>query len=145
MIRTFFKANARFPSFSVHDLDIMRAAMRNNDRNGLTGFLLRSDNTYLNVLEGPQDAVEYMLSRVARDSRAYGLQVFSLRSVTSRHYPAWSMGYNESQPDRGKTCAIHMFLTKPETYSEDEVMAVMLKRGLRHIKNDRQSANTLAG
>lgn len=142
MIRSFFKAQARFPIFSVSDLDIMRTAIRNNARDNITGYLLRDDNTYLNVVEGPQDKVEAMLTRVARDSRAFGFQILSFNTIQERHYPGWSMGYHEHENGQAKNCAINKFLKAPEANAVEPVLAAMLSLGQRRIPKDLQSKQT---
>ncbi len=118
----------------------MRTAMRNNERDGITGYLLRDDNTYLNVVEGPTEAVEAMLRRVAKDSRAFDFQILSLTPTQERQYPAWSMGYHEHSHSQVKACPINTFLATPATQSVEPVLAAMQMLGLRQISNDRRTS-----
>lgn len=117
----------------------MRSALRNNERDGITGFLLRDDNTYLNVVEGPQDKVEAMLARVAADSRAFGFEILAFTETQERQYPAWSMGYHEHHRPKPQPCPIQAFLSNPGTQAVDTALAAMQSLGLRQISIDLQS------
>ncbi|MBT8155938.1 BLUF domain-containing protein [Epibacterium ulvae] len=112
--------------------------MRNNERDGITGYLLRDNNTYLNVVEGPTAAVEAMLRRVAKDSRAFDFQIFSLMPTQERQYPAWCMGYHEHAESQVKACPINTFLATPAAQSVGPVLEAMQMLGLRQISNDRR-------
>ncbi|WP_194269294.1 BLUF domain-containing protein [Tritonibacter litoralis] len=117
----------------------MRAALRNNERDGITGFLLRDGNTYLNVVEGPKDKVEAMLARVANDPRAFGFEILSFAKTEDRQYPAWSMSYHEHNQPKPLHCPIQDFLSCPETHAVDTALAAMQSLGLRQISIDLQS------
>ena len=136
MIRSFIKAKARFPIFSVTDLEIMRAALRNNAGNNITGFLLRDTNTYLSVVEGPDDKVDGLLQRISRDSRAFGVEVLSWQTIDHRYFPNWSMGYHEAGQSLHKTCAIEAFLKAPSPEVLPQVLSEMRDIALRQMQQD---------
>lgn len=132
MIRCFFKAKARYPIFSVHDLDIMRAGIRYSQRNGVTGFLLREDNTYLSIVEGEPAAIESLLLRVDRDDRVFDLQVISRHTTQERQYPSWSMGYTDSRNPCGKSKVIRDFLQLDESSCTQHMLNPVLE-GMKHL------------
>lgn len=79
-------------------LDISRA---NNRRLGVTGLLLHIDHGFLQVLEGPKDAVMQIFSKVERDTRHIGVRVLVQQEVDERQFGNWSMGFerlSESNP-----------------------------------------------
>ncbi|MEM8751514.1 MAG: BLUF domain-containing protein [Pseudomonadota bacterium] len=77
---------------------IGRARERNAAR-GVTGFLLFSDGAFLQVLEGPPDAVAETLALVERDPRHSGLIVLLDTPARERLFDDWSMGWRELRPD----------------------------------------------
>lgn len=79
-------------------LDISRI---NNRRLGVTGLLLHIDSGFLQVLEGPKDAVMTIFSKVQRDTRHIGVRVLVQQEVGERLFGDWSMGFdrlNETNP-----------------------------------------------
>lgn len=114
--------------------------MRNNERDNITGYLLRKNNTYLNVVEGAHDKVDEMLSRVARDSRAFGFQILSFTHMSERQYPAWSMGYDERNKAQLSQCPISAFLKQPRPDGVEPVLKAMQTLGLRQIELDQRAA-----
>ena len=140
MIRSFYKAKARFPMFSVHDLEIMRKALRNNERNGITGYLLREGSTYLNVIEGPKAAVYDLLDRIERDPRIYDFKILSSMRIEERQYPSWSMGYYEGGLPQDDTCPIKELIGgKAKHVRVEPAMARMRNLGLRQMENDHET------
>ena len=72
---------------------IMSACARNNARLGLTGALICERGHFLQVLEGPRDAVSAMLTRIARDPRHTAMTLADLQEVSRRDHADWSMCY----------------------------------------------------
>ncbi len=70
---------------------ILVAARRNNRRDGLTGALICRHDIYLQLLEGPADAVAATFARILKDDRH--LDVIGHRSVAvdARMFPDWDM------------------------------------------------------
>lgn len=72
-------------------LDTSRA---NNRRYGVTGLLLHLDGGFLQVLEGPKDAVTTLFRRIGRDPRHIGVRMLVERHVPARLFAGWSMGFD---------------------------------------------------
>ena len=70
---------------------ILMDARRCNERDGITGALICRGDLYLQLLEGPQEAVEAAYQRIARDHRHLEIKLLSQRVVTERLFPAWAM------------------------------------------------------
>ncbi len=127
MISCCFKAKARFPIFSVHDLDIMRAGIRNCQRDNVTGFLLREDNSYLGVVEGSDPAIDRLISHISLDDRVFGIHVLSRDDTASRDYPSWSMGYIDAQNLCCSSKAIREFLRRETSSHQHDQLPAILK------------------
>jgi hypothetical protein len=71
--------------------DIERVALRNNAVAGLSGLLLFDGVRFLQVLEGPEDAIAPILADIQADPRHFGMVVLRDRIVDTRGFPAWAM------------------------------------------------------
>jgi hypothetical protein len=70
---------------------ILMTARRNNPRDGITGALICRHDLYLQLLEGPEDAVEARYRSIARDDRHLEVVRRVSRRVTDRLFPNWAM------------------------------------------------------
>uniref|UniRef100_Q07LL8 BLUF domain protein n=1 Tax=Rhodopseudomonas palustris (strain BisA53) TaxID=316055 RepID=Q07LL8_RHOP5 len=70
---------------------ILMDTRRCNERDGITGALICRGDLYLQLLEGPQEAVEAAYQRIERDHRHLEIKLLSRRTVTERLFPAWAM------------------------------------------------------
>jgi hypothetical protein len=66
-------------------------ARRNNPREAITGALICRHDLYLQLLEGPQAAVEARYEKIARDDRHLEVVKRVSRPVTERMFPNWAM------------------------------------------------------
>lgn len=101
---------------------ILLDARRCNTRDGITGLLICRADLYLQLLEGPEAAVDAAYRRIAADDRHMDLSLLTRRSVTHRLFPRWAMRddparswlWTKAEVDDGA-------LTRA---SEDEILAV---------------------
>jgi hypothetical protein len=70
---------------------ILMIARRNNPLESITGALICRQDLYLQLLEGPQDAVEARYRRIAGDDRHLEVVKRVSRPVTERMFPNWAM------------------------------------------------------
>jgi hypothetical protein len=79
---------------------ILARSRANNARDLLTGLLYFDGKRFMQVLEGPADAIESAYVRIAADPRHRALVVVSRRGVEAREFGAWSMAYGLAFGDR---------------------------------------------
>jgi len=72
---------------------ILRSARRNNAANLVTGMLIYHDGCFLQVLEGPREAVEACYATILKDSRHRDCITLAKESVVSRLFSVWWMSY----------------------------------------------------
>ena len=70
---------------------ILLIARRNNSRDAITGALICRQDLYLQLLEGPEAAVEARSGSIARDDRHLEVVRRVSRRVTERLFPNWAM------------------------------------------------------
>lgn len=74
---------------------ILESAVRHNTEDGITGMLLYSGGNFLQVLEGPHDAVRSTYQRICRDPRHRNASILLEQEIPERHFPSWRMGYRQ--------------------------------------------------
>lgn len=72
---------------------ILESARRNNQRLGVTGILLYANGSFLQVLEGDEPVVRELYGRIHGDARHYRVRVLRERTVPTRSFGTWSMGF----------------------------------------------------
>lgn len=72
--------------------EIVRQAALNNARDGVTGVLASSDDAFIQLLEGPRQALSGLLDRLYADDRHRDLRLVDFRMVGERVTAPWSIG-----------------------------------------------------
>jgi hypothetical protein len=75
---------------------ILAASRRNNAALNVTGLLVAGGRRYLQVIEGPAEATEGLLSKIEADERHEGCVTFLRRIVEERSFGEWSMAFRGS-------------------------------------------------
>jgi len=86
---------------------LLTKSHRNNQQSGVTGFLYYYSNSFLQLIEGDEEAVKALYQRVATDSRHKDLLILKEDHIDVRFYPDWTMGYRFMSPDEVKQLAIY--------------------------------------
>ena len=76
----------------VELVELLRISRRNNAAVSVTGALLYADGNVMQVLEGPEDAVDATYARIERDPRHRRVIQLVRGPVAERSFPDWSMG-----------------------------------------------------
>jgi hypothetical protein len=92
--------SAAVQPFTVTELRaLMGKSRRNNRALDVTGLLVHADGSFLQVLEGPADAVDALYDRIAQDARHHRVVRRSRQPLEVRSFPMWSMGFVEPVRD----------------------------------------------
>ena len=70
---------------------ILSAARRNNPRDGITGALICRHDVYLQLIEGPADAIDALYARICADDRHTDVRLLLSEDMGERIFPAWAM------------------------------------------------------
>lgn len=70
---------------------ILIEARRLNPENDVTGALICRADLYLQLLEGPSEAVEATFARITKDDRHVEVQRLVTRPIEARLFPNWAM------------------------------------------------------
>lgn len=72
---------------------IIAASRRNNEKHGITGALCYSPRGFVQILEGPPEAVNELYNRIVRDPRHVRVTLLEYVKVPFREFEHWSMAY----------------------------------------------------
>lgn len=86
--------------FGYDDLaltNILSVARANNSRDDITGSLICREDIYLQLLEGPSEAVMQTYSRIRRDDRHTEVTTLVSNPTASRLFPDWAMRHDPAR------------------------------------------------
>jgi hypothetical protein len=70
---------------------LVERSTENNKAAGITGLLLLSGNRFLQVLEGPSEAVNALFGRIIRDKRHRDVQLLTYEPIGEVYFDDWNM------------------------------------------------------
>jgi hypothetical protein len=74
-------------------VELLRVSRENNQRDDITGMLLYKGGNFMQVIEGPEEAVRKLYDKILRDSRHSGIMTLLEEQIQDRSFPNWSMGF----------------------------------------------------
>lgn len=79
--------------------DILEVSRKKNRLLQITGILCAGGGHFIQILEGPQDELIRLYSRILDDPRHYDSVLIGVAPIQQRIFKNWSMGYIENPPD----------------------------------------------
>jgi Sensors of blue-light using FAD len=76
---------------------ILVQARRNNPASDITGCLICRQDMYLQLLEGPGDAIDTLFAKIKGDDRHLEVMELSRETVPTRMFPNWAMRDDPAQ------------------------------------------------
>jgi Sensors of blue-light using FAD len=71
--------------------DILTVSRARNSRDDITGTLICRADMYLQLIEGPDAAIQATYARIIGDDRHVSAKLLVSRAVTDRLFPKWAM------------------------------------------------------
>lgn len=94
LIQLIYVSSAK-EELSDAELDkILESSARHNAGNEVTGMLLYSCGNFMQVLEGPAEAVDATYERLCADPRHHHIFLLSRDGVSERQFANWRMGFH---------------------------------------------------
>lgn len=72
-------------------MDIHQSARHLNALDGITGLLMFDGTRFLQIIEGPEEAIDSLVDRLRMDHRHGSLEIRDERFVEERSFAGWSM------------------------------------------------------
>jgi hypothetical protein len=73
--------------------NLLEKSRKKNQSAGITGMLLYIDNSFLQVIEGPTQAVENLFAKINAHPRHVRIAVLNRKKIKSPDFSDWSMGF----------------------------------------------------
>ncbi|MEM6908515.1 MAG: BLUF domain-containing protein [Pseudomonadota bacterium] len=70
---------------------ILSQARRNNRENDITGALICRQDMYIQLVEGPEPAIDALVQRISADDRHLNVKLVLSREIEERMFPFWAM------------------------------------------------------
>ena len=80
---------------------IAEIARARNAAADVTGFLYHDDATFLQALEGPEDALEAIFASIRDDTRHDRVRLLARGLTDGRRFAGWSLGLFDGAPSSG--------------------------------------------
>jgi hypothetical protein len=81
---------------------ILATARRENSQRGVTGLLLYSDASFVQLLEGDETEVHATFARIQDDPRHTDVTVLVDGPIVQRAHPDWTMGFHHLDGEPGR-------------------------------------------
>ena len=79
---------------------LLEQSRASNAARDVTGMLLYRNGRFIQILEGPEQAVRETMGKIERDPRHDGLRVLIDEFIDERNFAEWTMGYEPiAMPD----------------------------------------------
>jgi hypothetical protein len=88
--------------------EILNEARENNSAKDVTGVLLYSEGTFIQVLEGEPEAIEQIFARIYLDRRHKNIIKLIDKPLEERNFAEWAMGF--TTPDAEKVRELEGYL-----------------------------------
>ncbi|MBC7593377.1 MAG: BLUF domain-containing protein [Kineosporiaceae bacterium] len=96
---------------------ILTRAREKNARLQITGALLHRNGRFIQIIEGPEDAVRSVYASIVADPRHQNIHLVADERIAVRRFPAWTMGYQSlvDVPGSEIPCPENLFGAYPPT------------------------------
>jgi hypothetical protein len=95
MISLIYVSIASHPMNNQESLELLNQCVRNNQPAQITGMLLYKDGKFMQILEGPDDAVRKIYAAIEHDDRHYSIIKLVEGPSVERLFPKWTMGFRD--------------------------------------------------
>lgn len=108
---------------------LLSDARTRNEEHDVTGLLLYKDSSFIQYLEGPQNAVDDIFGVIKRSSQHYNIRVLiEKNSIETRRFDKWWMGFpTMNQQQQREFTGLIDFLGKPPVKNSDETQSQALQ------------------
>ena len=92
---------------------LLERSKQNNATKGITGAMIYANGYFMQLIEGPQIAVDELYSTIEADPRHDVLSLLHDQEIKSRHFSDWAMEYRDSD-DLGERALMTIHAAKQD-------------------------------
>lgn len=133
-VKRIIYASQAADGFSPEELvALLEKSRANNGRDGLSGMLLYSSRSFLQMLEGQPAALAETYARILADPRHTRLRLLMDQEVAAPMFPDWTMGFEHVDDEElaegltGFTSAVEYPLVNPDLVTNAGVAATLMQ------------------
>ena len=113
---------------------LLEQARKRNATLSLTGMLLYKDQSFIQVIEGPSDAVSMVFSSIQQDQRHTRISVISHEDVEQRSFKEWHMGFVNLDTDDHSLDGFVDFFSNPSSINHLATQSSAALDLLKHFR-----------
>lgn len=87
-----YLSRSKHPKGHESDALILASAQARNEEMGLTGFLFRTEHSFLQILEGEEDKLDVVMNLIRGDARHEITSEWPKQPAAERSFGSWAMG-----------------------------------------------------
>jgi hypothetical protein len=92
---------------------LLERSKQNNATRGITGAMIYANGYFMQLIEGPQIAVDALYSVIEADPRHEVLSLLNDQEIEDRHFSDWAMEYRDSD-DLGERALMTIHAAKQD-------------------------------
>ena len=92
---------------------LLERSKQNNATRGITGAMIYANGYFMQLIEGPQIAVDELYSAIEADPRHEVLSLLHNQEIKDRHFSDWAMEYRDSD-DLGERALMTIHAAKQD-------------------------------
>ena len=93
--------------------ELLERSKHNNATRGITGAMIYANGYFMQLIEGPQIAVDKLYSAIEADPRHEVLSLLHSQEIKDRHFSDWAMEYRDSD-DLGERALMTIHAAKQD-------------------------------
>ena len=93
--------------------ELLERSKRNNATRRITGAMIYANGYFMQLIEGPQIAVDELYSAIEADPRHEVLSLLHNQEIKDRHFSDWAMEYRDSD-DLGERALMTIHAAKQD-------------------------------
>lgn len=114
---------------------VIAKSIQNNRLDDVTGFLVAGEGRFLQLLEGPAEAVEAVYARIGQDPRHADLALIHSGRAERRLFRDWNMGQHRiSEADRTLLAEAGLSSFDPASLNTEGAEKLLITAGGRHLR-----------
>lgn len=87
-----------------------------NEANEVTGFLILHQGLFIQYIEGPDENIEKLFSKIKKDPRHKKVTGLDTGSISQRQFENWSMAFERLTPEKAKKLSGYKEFVKEEVF-----------------------------
>lgn len=96
-------------------VSILDVSVSNNEANQITGFLMYVEQSFFQVIEGPQEAIGTLYAKLLQDPRHCRVTMLLTSPIANRRFADWRMAFMhydklDDVPVKGYSSYLHDYL-----------------------------------